>query len=607
MKRLPLIGFCFFFSGLLSAQPTGNSALTQPGIVGTIVLVLIVVLLAILIVVAKVSTLVFNAGKKQEALSEAEFDETLTHLNDAQIARIIERKQQLAFQLEGVELGGKHQSDDKRGVISEVATDVETPLVSEKKKTYAIHEISPQLTRIVKAYLAWAAFWLILGTTVGWYVGIKFIVPEIDNQAWLSFGRLRPVHTNMVFWGWTSLGMLGLGYFVVARTSNRDIFNPRLAWYTLWLINASVIIGSVLLMAGINNGGGEYREYIWPVTALFAVGLAITFYNFYKTVSNRKTAEIYVSNWYMLAASVWALVLVVIGYLPFYQNGLGETVIQGYYMHQGVGMWFMTFTLGLVYYFLPMSVNKPIYSYSLGILALWTQLLFYTLIGTHHYVFSPLPWALQTVAIVFSAGMMVPVIAGTTNFLLTMKGTWRMIQESYVLPFLLVGVVFYFTGSLQGSMQAFRFTNLVWHFTDFNVAHSHVTMYGIIAFFLWGAMYALLPKLTGHEPRQLLVGMHFWFALIGLLAYVISTMVGGTLKGLAWIEGRPFIDSVVLMFPYWLWRAIGGTLMLLAHFIFGYNLWLMLRQRKAPAVAGEFSTQNSILENSETQLAGIKA
>ena len=607
MKRLFFTVLCFSGPGFLFAQAGGNSPLSQPGIVGTIVLVLIVVLLAILIVVAKVSKLVLRTEKNQTALTEAAFNETLTHLNEAQIVRLIERNQQLSFQLKGNELSGPHQADDKRGVVSEAATDVETPLVSEKKKTYSIHEVSPELTRIVKAYLAWAAFWLVLGTTVGWYLGIKFVLPEIDTQAWLSFGRLRPVHTNMVFWGWTSLGMLGLGYFVVARTNNRNIYNPRLAWYTLWLINASVIIGSLLLMAGINNGGGEYREYIWPVTALFAVGLAITFYNFYKTVSNRKTAEIYVSNWYMLAASVWALVLVVIGYLPFYQNGLGETVIQGYYMHQGVGMWFMTFTLGLVYYFLPMSVNKPIYSYSLGILALWTQLLFYTLIGTHHYVFSPIPWALQTVAVVFSAGMMIPVIAGTTNFLLTMKGTWRMIQESYVLPFLLVGVVFYFTGSLQGSMQAFRFTNLVWHFTDFNVAHSHVTMYGIISFLLWGSMYALLPKLTGHEPKQLLVGMHFWFALVGLLAYSVSTMVGGTLKGLAWLEGRPFIDSVVLMFPYWLWRAIGGTLMLLSHFIFAYNLWLMLRNRKASPVAGEFPVQNSIVENSETRLQAIKA
>src|SRR5690606_10471945 len=215
-------------------------------------------------------------------------------------------------------------------------------------------------------------------------------------------------------------------------------------------------------------------------------------------------------------------------------------IIQGYYMHQGVGMWFMTFTLGLVYYYLPTALNKPIYSYSLGILAFWTQMLFYTMIGTHHFIFSPLPWWLQTVAIVFSGGMFIPVIAGSTNFLMTMRGSWSSIGNSYILPFLLVGVIFYFVGLALGSFQAFRITNYVLHFTDFNVAHSHMTMYGIISFFLWGCIYFLVPQLTTRQPNQMMVGMHFWFALIGLFAYMTSLMIGGTLKGMSWMEGRPF-------------------------------------------------------------------
>src|SRR5690606_5431441 len=227
------------------------------------------------------------------------------------------------------------------------------------------------------------------------------------------------VHTNTVFWGWASLAMIGLGYFVIAKTSNTKIYNYSLSWATWILINLTLMIGNICLVLGVNNGGGEYREYIWPVMIMFAIGLILTFYNFYKTIQHRKIEEIYISNWYILGALIWTIVLAVIGYLPWYQNGLGETVVQGYYMHQGVGMWFMTFTLGLVYYYLPSSLNKPIYSYSLGVLAFWTQMLFYTMIGTHHFVFSPLPWWLQTVAIVFSAGMFIPVVAGTTNFLMT--------------------------------------------------------------------------------------------------------------------------------------------------------------------------------------------
>ncbi|WP_416865953.1 MAG: cbb3-type cytochrome c oxidase subunit I [Imperialibacter sp.] len=418
-----------------------------------------------------------------------------------------------------------------------------------------------------------------MGTLVGQYAGMKFVWPDMDHTSWLSFGRLRPVHTNTVFWGWASMAMIGLAYFVIARTSNTTIHSYKKAWIAWGLFNLSVLLGNICLMAGINNGGGEYREFIWPVMLLFAAGLLITFRNFYLTVAHRKISEIYISNWFILASLTWTIILVLIAYLPFYQNGLGETIIQGYYMHQGVGMWFMTFSLGLVYYYLPSSLNKPIYSYSLGVLAFWTQMLFYTLIGTHHFVFSPLPWWLQTVAIVFSAGMFIPVVTGTTNFLMTMKGSWNHISKSYVLPFFLVGVIFYFVGSTQGSLQAFRFTNFVWHFTDFNVAHSHMTMYGIITFILWGCIYHILPKLTDREPPQVLVGAHFWMAFIGLFAYMVSLMAGGTLKGLSWIDGHPFIESVILMKPFWLWRAIGGSLMFVSHIIFAFNFYYMVKKK----------------------------
>jgi cytochrome c oxidase cbb3-type subunit 1 len=146
-----------------------------------------------------------------------------------------------------------------------------------------------------------------------------------------------------------------------------------------------------------------------------------------------------------------------------------------------------------------------------------------------------------------------------------------------------VGIIFYFVGSAQGSFQAFRFTNYVWHFTDFNVAHSHMTMYGIIAFFLWGCIYFIVPQLTNRPPNQVMVGMHFWFALIGLVAYMFSLMIGGTLRGVSWMAEKPFIESVVLMMPYWVWRAIGGTLMLLSHIVFVINLYQMSKGLKDAA------------------------
>ncbi len=444
-----------------------------------------------------------------------------------------------------------------------------------------------QLTRLVFGFLAASAWWLVFGTLVGLYLSLKFLWPDMDAVSWLGFGRLRPIHTNTVFWGWASHGMVGLAYYVVPRTCRRTLYSYRLGWIALAFMSASVVVGDICLAAGINNGAQEYREYVWPAMALFAVSLVLTLYNFYMTVAHRATHEIYIANWYIIAALIWTLTLATIAYLPFYQHGLGETAIQGYYMHQGVGMWFTPMVLGLTYYFLPKLLNKPIYSYSLGVLAFWTQMLFYTMIGSHHFLYSPLPWWLQTVAVLFSIGMIVPVVAGTANFLLTMRGSGHAVRSSYAVPFLLVGVVYYFVGSMQGTFEALRSLNLLWHFNNYTIGHSHITMYGFVSFLIWGGAYAVLPRLSGREAPQLAIGIHFWLAFIGVLIYGVSLSIGGTLQGLSWKHGEPFQNSVVLMAPYWLWRAIGGTLMFTSHLLFAFNVWRMLPLRSQAPVAKE--------------------
>mgnify|MGYP000907625993 FL=1 len=550
---------------------------SESGIIITLLLIAIPVIVASILVIIKAKNVLKNFLKKKEL---EKFNEYLKNLSPEEVEKIEQRKKELEFSLSNNELAGDMTPIDAKGLIDNVSEASSLRFIEQKKKSQARPYIEPDLTKLILWYLGCATFWLLFGTTVGEYVGIKFVAPDVDHYSWLSFGRLRPVHTNAVFWGWASLAMLGLAYYVIPRVSNVPIASIKTGYRTLILVNASVILGSLFLMAGINNGGGEYREYIWPVMALFGIGVIISLRNFYKTIAKRTTKEIYVSNWYIISAMMFLLVIAVIAYWPSWQNGLGETIIQGYYMHQGVGMWFMLFNLGLMYYFLPQQLNKPIYSYSLGILAFWVQILFYTLIGTHHFIFSAIPWWLQTVAIVGSAGMIIPVVAGTTNFLMTFKGSWHKLSGSYTLPFYLIGIIFYFTGSLQGTAEAFKFTNLVWHFTDFTVAHSHLTMYGIICFMLWGFIYTVVPRLTGKEPPQITVGAHFWLALIGLLFYTFPLMYGSTLRGLMWMEGaKSFIESVELMAPYWLWRAIGGSLMWLSHILFAYNFYVMVKKK----------------------------
>lgn len=571
-----LIVLCVFTPQ--SYAQAGKVDFSEGGIIITLILLAIPVITGIILVMARMKKLGKQIKTRRHFEEVSEISNYLDSIPDEELAsELYKQKGILETAPAAGVLSGNLAPADQRGVLKNINEEAGIRFVEEKKRATPRAKVDPDLSKLILWYIITATFWLIFGTTIGEYVGIKFVAPDADQVSWLSFGRLRPVHTNSVFWGWASLAMMGLGYYVVPRVGNNKLYNIKWGWWALYLINASVIIGTILLMAGINNSGGEFREYIWPVQLLFGIAVILSMINYIKTIARRKTKEIYVSNWYIVAATMFGTTIMLVAYLPFWQDGLGETISQGYYMHQGVGMWFMMFVLGLIYYFLPQQLNKPIYAYSLGILAFWTQILFYTLIGSHHFVFSSIPWWLQTVAIVGSVGMIIPVVAGTTNFIMTFHGSWHKLSGSYTLPFMLIGTIFYFTGSMQGTAEAFRSTNLYWHFTDFTVAHSHLTMYGIITFFLWGFIYALVPRITRREPPQVTVGIHFWLAFIGLMFYSVPLMVGGTLKGLSWMNGDPFMESVKMMAPYWLWRAIGGSLMWLSHLVFAYNVYKMIR------------------------------
>ncbi|MCG8590696.1 MAG: cbb3-type cytochrome c oxidase subunit I [Proteobacteria bacterium] len=442
----------------------------------------------------------------------------------------------------------------------------------------------PASVRIAYAYLASATLWLLVGTAAGLLAALKLNWPDLLPYSFLSFGRIRPIHTNTVFWGWSSMALAGIALYVVPRTSRTTLWSPRLAWLALWLWHAAAVLGLVTLAAGITRGPQEYREWVWPVASLFGAGVVLNGVNVYCTIATRRIPEIYISNWYILGAFVWLSILFVTGYVPLYQDGLGNIVIQGYYMHTAVGMWFTMLALGLSYYAIPRLLGRPIYSYALGVLGFWTNMLFYTLIGAHHFIFSPVPWWLQTTAILFSVGMMVPVWTGAGNLLLTLRGGWARVRRSYALPFLFVGVLFYGIASLQGTLEAFRTANIYWHFTNFTVGHSHVAMYGFIAMVAWGAVYGLVPRLTGREPSPVAVGVHFWVAFVGFLVYVVSISIAGVLQGFSWVAGESFIASVIAAEPMWLWRTVGGILMVASHVVFAWNVWEM---RTHPSAAPE--------------------
>jgi cytochrome c oxidase cbb3-type subunit 1 len=436
-------------------------------------------------------------------------------------------------------------------------------------------DAEPEDVAIFSAYTITATLWLLFATGVGLLLSFKFPYPDWAASPLLSFGRLRAIHTNDTFYGWATIALIGSALFVAARTSGVAIVGKAWAWIALLCLNAAAVFGTIALDAGLNYGDQEYREWIWPVKVIFLIGIALAGMTLVRTVAARVEREIYISNWYTVGGFVFTLVLSIVAIVPSYQIGLGQVAVQAFFMHNAVGMWFTFLALGVTYYALPKLLNRPIYSYALGVLGFWTNLVFYPIIGAHHFLFSPLPWWFQTLAIVFSVGMLVPVWAGSANFFLTMRGHGETIRRSYALPFIVVGVAYYFAGSTQGTIEAFRSLQNVWHFTNYTIGHSHATMYGFITFIAWGAVYALLPQATGKRPNVLMTGLHFWLATIGVTLYVVSLSVAGTLQGLQWAAGDPFIASVEAASPYWVWRAVAGTMMFLAHLLFAYNVWVM--------------------------------
>jgi len=440
---------------------------------------------------------------------------------------------------------------------------------------------------VVYEYLAWAVAWLLIGSFYGTLAAWKFVFPDLLPVEWHSFGRIRPIHTTSIFSGWLSLGLIGLAYLVVCRTSRRPLFSAALARIALWLLNVALLAGLLTLSLGMTRGPVEYREWLAPIAAFFAAGVILNGINIFLTLLWRRTEEIYISNWFILGAFAWAPTLYVVAYLPAFDSGMANVVIQAYFMHVVLGLWFTPLVVGITYWSLPRLLRKPIYSYALGVLAFWANLIFYPLIGAHHFIFAPLPWWLQSTAIALGIGMLIPVIATSANFLLTMRGSWRFIRHEPALWFIMAGALCYALASAQGTLQAFRTANALLHFSNNTIGHAHFTAYGFVSFLLFGAIYGQ-RLFTAKGPAAPHVRLQFWLSLGGLAIYVVAMTASGVLQGLSWAAERPFIESVAASAPWYLLRAIGGSLMALSHMVLAWNLRLMRPQQQLlPAAAAE--------------------
>ncbi|GIW22769.1 MAG: membrane protein [Candidatus Sericytochromatia bacterium] len=439
--------------------------------------------------------------------------------------------------------------------------------------------------KAVKMWFYYSFIWLILGMTAGGLTSIKFNFPDfLGYVPWLSFGRMRIFHLGGVAFGWFSTAAIGMAYYIVPKLTGTKIVWPKLSYFLLYLWIATSTIGQICLLAGYNQGVevGEWPLFI-DILTVIVFGLATV--QVFVTIANRKQKHIYVSLWYITAGLTWACLNYVVGNLinPYFYAGVDNASIHGFYLHCVVGLWITPMGTAMLYYFLPVITKNPVYSHKLSMLGFWGLALFYPIIGAHHYLYSPIETWVQTISIMSSMMLILPVWSVITNQVGTMKGKWHMMSSHIEVKFLVLGAVFYVITCFQGPTQALRSMQLIIHFTDWVVGHAHLAIYGVFTLWTWAGMYYVWPKLTGREIySQKLASWHFWLSLLGFSIMALALWAAGLVQGgmLNLASNVPFIDTVKAISPFWMMRSIGGWLMIAGAAVFVYNMYMTAKVGK---------------------------
>lgn len=435
--------------------------------------------------------------------------------------------------------------------------------------------------KAAKWFVYTSVIFFLITILVGLTMAIKFVFPEfLGGLGILSFGRIRPIHTNGVLFGWLLAANMGLAYFVVPRLCGSKLFSEKMGMATLliWIV---VILGAVVTLAMGVTQAKEYLELVWWLDVLVAVAWVLFAVNIFATIAKRKRPQMYVTLWYTMGTIFWTTILWVVANLPVY-SGVNDANVNWWFGHNAVGLIFTPMGVALAYYFIPKSTGNPLYSHKLSIIGFWTIAFLYIWNGAHHILFGPIPTWLQTVAILFSISLLIPVWTVITNFFGTLRGKWT--QGDYIVKFLMAGTVFYLLTCFQGPMHSLRSVNQIVSKTDWIPGHAHMAVFGAFSFFAIAGIYYALPRMLGREAMfsHKLGEWHFWLSFVGFLGFAISLWVGGFLQGLQWMDVHmPFLDTVKAMSPYYVVRLFSSVAMVLGQFIFVANVF---KTARLPAV-----------------------
>jgi cytochrome c oxidase cbb3-type subunit 1 len=457
-----------------------------------------------------------------------------------------------------------------------------------------------------KAGIVLSIAWAVVGMFFGVWVAALLAWPELTfvDAAWASFGRIRPVHTSGVIFGFGGNALIATSFHVLQRTSRARLPDQFSPWFVLIGYNLFCVLAASGYLIGITQSK-EYAEPEWYADIWLVIVWVVYFLIYIRTLQRRKEPHIYVANWYYMAFILVVAILHIVnnlavpvsfGHAKSYSSfsGVQDAMTQWWYGHNAVAFFLTAGFLGMMYYYLPKRANRPIFSYRLSIISFWGITFFYMWAGSHHLHYTALPHWVQTLGMTFSVMLLVPSWASAANALLTLNGAWDKVRDDATLRFMMVAAVFYGLSTFEGSFMAIRTVNALSHYTDWTVGHVHAGALGWVAMITFGAIYASVPWLWKREGMYSaqLVEVHFWLAVAGTIVYVFSMWNSGIIQGLMWRTynesgtlAYSFIESVVAMRPYYIARAIGGLLFLIGAIVGCYNIWMTIRT--APQVARE--------------------
>ena len=482
---------------------------------------------------------------------------------------------------------------------------LETSVAAAPARAPATHRTPPVTynDRVVVQFSLATVLWGIVGMTVGAFIAAQLYWPDLGHGIpWLSYGRLRPLHTNAVIFAFGGSALFATSLHVVQRTCGVRLISDRLAAFVFWGWQAVIVSAAVTLPLGLTQGK-EYAELEWPIDLLITAVWVAYAVLFLGTIAKRKIPHIYVANWFFGAFIIAVALLHIVNNIAIpasafksysVYSGTVDAMVQWWYGHNAVGFFLTAGFLGMMYYFVPKQAQRPVYSYRLSIVHFWALIAVYMWAGPHHLQYTALPdWA-QSLGMVFSLILLAPSWGGAINGVLTLSGVWHKLRTDPILKFLVVSLSFYMMSTFEGPMMSIKTVNSLSHYTDWTIGHVHAGALGWVAMITIGSIYAMLPKLVGAERMHSTkaIDLHFWLHTVGVVFYIVAMWIAGVTQGLMWRATNPdgtltysFVESLNATYPYYLIRLGGGLLVVGGMLLMGWNVLKTLSDGRKPAAA----------------------